>query len=1127
VHQPGSQVASNRATRQRLSQLTRLFAARLFVRTTLISLGVWFLIGSGHADTPIECKIELLREKAHSEKLQRTFQSWPVEVEQLPTRLTSLRRCLKKQFRWTVRPDDPRDIGFRQATGESALAHLSDLAMMLRHGGAAELAVTIQRHVVMRQSSEPAAVQLYSHSRLALLQLENEQHEQALVTVQGAEVFLADSDVHAQAEYYDVAGLIRLAIGQREAALESHQKAIRLLQFAGPSPQLAESTSNAGNAHYYLDRMEPARDLNREAALMRVDLYEENHPAHAESRHNLATVFGALGEHQTAINLQQSALNTRRSAYGNRHPLVAASLNNLALLLSQQGKQDDALRNIELACRLVLDLFTEDSLRAATCYHNLAYHLKRLGRYAEALEKQQRALDIRTRHLPSPHPRIANSLDNLGQLYYALGDSSKQLDYLLQAYHQRQQLYQDGHTDLANSLNNVGFAHAVRGDLELAREFIESGLRMREAIPDHPGVHQEIAIGKSNLGHVQLLLGNSTVARQLNTEAMLLLQGTDGDTSERNLFAQIYNNLAEIARVEEQYEECEELLLKALALLDGHGDTLTRIKIISNMAHTQYQLQNLDLAILYQKKAVNQVLRQRIDLSERQTSLYLQSHNDLFRRLTKWLVEADRLEEANHVLDTMDMFQHQQLTRASQQAGDISLSEDEQEMDTGLQHLLARITRSIGSLLADDSESVDAEFLRKHAKIGGGEKKSPLNDKIPDCSVIPSAQNNEKLTVSARYAVYDDELLIIMEAGEHRQSCVRPISRVRLSALVADFRESVMLGRSEHYEDDLSLNQYLYQLLFRPLVQFIGDQIPERVIVNPDAAISFLPFAALHDGNMFVGARFPLIRRTGTFDNRQNGIRKPRIAGFGLSTQHEVSHESGALPWVRVELDEVIDTGLPDLGIMPGEMYLDEKFVPQRYYDTLRRRSFNILHLTGHFVFRHGSLRTSYFQTGDGRYLYADRVIRGKPERKDALDGVDILMLPSCETALGSSDIARLGSERLPKERHFEGESLATEAMVSGAKTVIASLWKVNDASTANFVGRFYAYLEHGETIPHALMYTRRDFIERQLRCVDAVERVRRQYQHDPFLQQNIKTSGCAYAWNRPYYWAGLALFGS
>jgi len=1106
----------------------RLPAIRLALTTLLFSLIVSLLVPvTGHAES--DCDIGTLRSETLERQLSDILIKWPIDSQVLPSTLAELMKCLDTQIPWTAREDDTRDIRFRvdADTPINSIERLSDLAMMLRHRGAYQLAVQLQQQVTMRFPDNNVELQLSSQSRLALLQQENEQLNEALTTLHTAEQLLSQASIAAQAEYHDVYGRVLGALGQWDEALKAHKNAIKLLQPTSPSVALAEAISNAGNAHYYKSRLEQARDLSREAALMRELLYSPEHPINAESQHNLATIFGALGQLQAAVDLQQSALKKRRAAYGDRHPIVASSLNNLALLFSQQGEQERALKLINQACQIVFDFYNADSLRAATCYHNQSYHLKRLGRYAEALQKQLKTLDIRQKHLPSPHPRIANALDNLGQLYYALGDTSKQLTNLQQAYDQRQQLYTDDHEDLANSLNNVGFAHAVRGDLEQAQRFIEAALAMRERLSKMDNANRDIAIaiGKSNLGHVELLLGNTERAVLLNTDALQLLQASDGVVVVH--FAQIYNNLAEIARSERRYQDAEGLLLKALALLGGRREPLLQAKIESNMAYTLYQLARLDLAILYQKNAVNRVMRQRTDLSAEQSSLYLRSHEDWFRRLAKWLIEAKRLKEANQVLDTMDIFQHRQFVRSEQQPVDIALSQQEQASDTGLQSLLLRISENISDWLSGDIETINEDVRQRHRSLVENEKKRSEYDHIPDCKVIPAANSSEVQTFIARYAVFEEELLITMEAGEQRQSCRRSIARSHLASMVADFRDSILTGRSADYRGDLRLNQQLYQLLFKPLAQFIGNQTPEQVVVNPDSAISFIPFSALHDGQMYIGARYPLMRRTGPFNNDHLTLQQPRIAGFGLSEEHKVAYEAGALPWVRVELDEVIDTGIPDVGILPGEMYLDDRFVPQQYYDTLQRQAFNILHLTGHFVFQYGSLSTSFFQTGDGQYLFADRLIRGKPESDSALDGVEILMLPSCDTALGNSDIARLGSERLPRERHYEGESLATEAMISGARTVVASLWKINDASTANFVRRFYAYLESGTEIPRALMYTRRDFIEQQLRCIDAVNDVRRQYRHDPFLQQNINVNGCTYDWNRPYFWAGLTLFGN
>ena len=95
----------------------------------------------------------------------------------------------------------------------------------------------------------------------------------------------------------------------------------------------------------------------------------------------------------------------------------------------------------------------------------------------------------------------------------------------------------------------------------------------------------------------------------------------------------------------------------------------------------------------------------------------------------------------------------------------------------------------------------------------------------------------------------------------------------------------------------------------------------------------------------------------------------------------------------------------------------------------------------------------------------------------------DLVVLSACESALGQ-DLASEGIIGLP--RAF---------LHAGAKSVIASLWKVNDEATAKLMANMYARIERGETPSSALRNAQLDMLKDD-------------------------------QWSKPYYWAAFVLQG-
>jgi CHAT domain-containing protein len=84
-----------------------------------------------------------------------------------------------------------------------------------------------------------------------------------------------------------------------------------------------------------------------------------------------------------------------------------------------------------------------------------------------------------------------------------------------------------------------------------------------------------------------------------------------------------------------------------------------------------------------------------------------------------------------------------------------------------------------------------------------------------------------------------------------------------------------------------------------------------------------------------------------------------------------------------------------------------------------------------------------------------------------------LVFLSGCETGLG------LGSNS-PFEQGSEQGSLAQAFLIAGARNVVATLWRVPDASTAKLAESFYRELGSGASPDEALARAQRESIRRQ-----------------------------------------------
>ena len=126
--------------------------------------------------------------------------------------------------------------------------------------------------------------------------------------------------------------------------------------------------------------------------------------------------------------------------------------------------------------------------------------------------------------------------------------------------------------------------------------------------------------------------------------------------------------------------------------------------------------------------------------------------------------------------------------------------------------------------------------------------------------------------------------------------------------------------------------------------------------------------------------------------------------------------------------------------MLPGVQLLDEQFTGDQLSELLESGDYPVVHLASHFVFK-GNEVDSYLLLGNGEKLNLyDFKIGDYP-----MIDVDLLTLSACETAVG---------ETASNGREIEG--FGAMAQQAGAKSVLATLWSVEDKSTALFMKMMY-----------------------------------------------------------------------
>lgn len=282
-------------------------------------------------------------------------------------------------------------------------------------------------------------------------------------------------------------------------------------------------------------------------------------------------------------------------------------------------------------------------------------------------------------------------------------------------------------------------------------------------------------------------------------------------------------------------------------------------------------------------------------------------------------------------------------------------------------------------------------------------------------------------------------------------------------------------------EEVLPPAQKVYDWLLRPIeTELQRFQIKTLVFVL-DGFLRSLPMSVLHDGEKFIIEKYNIALTPGLQLFESRNLPPQQLKGLigGLT---QARQGFSALPAVETEIARISN-------FVKTQTLLNEEFTRPQIQNKIESAPFSVIHLATHGQFSSKAEDTFLLTWKNrinvkdlGKWLKSpssqlrDRRTRGEGQP------IELLVLSACQTAKGDNRAA-LG--------------LAGIAVRSGARSTLATLWSVQDKSTADLISEFYRVLsQNGTTKAQALAQAQLSLLKNP------------QYQH-------------------PYYWSGFVLVGN
>lgn len=901
---------------------------------------------------------------------------------------------------------------------------------------------------------------------------------------------------------------VRRAVAIREAADATHPALARALGLL--VDQLWFEGDLLGS------RTAAARAVSIAEATLRAD-----HPTLASSLRDLASTLGDLGDLDASLQLKTRAFAMAERNFGPRHHVTAEYLNGLGLSELRHGDYPAARRHLQEAVTILERRYGPYHEYVATSLSVLALVNARIGDYPASQRDLERAVAIHARVGGPNHPFVALALTELATVNIEEGRPRQAQALLGRALAIREKNLGPDHRDVARTLADLASTNAALGRLTRAQALATRALGIWERLdtPDAP----EFATVLALYADLQARRGDHAAARGYYTRALAIRAKVFGESNP--LYAEAQVGLATaLAHLGDG------TALGAAAQAEARGRNHLRLMLRSlperqALQYAAARPRGLDLILSLASatpaagpEAVDGLIRSRalvLDEIAARRSAGRAGDDDADGARTAMTSAQQRL--ANLLVrgpGSMPLAQYGSLVESARQEGEAAeqtLAERSADFRTERGRAQLGAEQVVAALPADSALVSIARYDR-----------TPL--------VATDSRSTPARSTRAAPRIIPSYIAFVIRPGQPMATV--PLGTVQaIDTLVSQWRidvaaETIPVSRTapESARTSRPSGLALRRRIWDRLAVHIGDA--RRVFVVPDGSLSLVPFAALPIGQRsYLIERGPVIHYLSAERDMVPTVvtRSPTglLALGGASFDDRTVFRAGSRPSVSVTTTPgrriVRGTSLPCGGLQsvafeplvgtrqevrdlsalwPAEAGPSQVLIGRDASEAALKRDapgHRVLHLATHGFFLGGECASAPSGTrgvggltsagarrpAENPLLLSGLALAGANRRASAgpdeddgiltaeevasldLSSVEWAVLSACDTGVGE---IRAGEGVFGLRRAFQ---------VAGARTVVMSLWSVDDQATRAWMrtlyeGRFLRQLSTADAVHEA-----------------------------------------------------------
>lgn len=848
------------------------------------------------------------------------------------------------------------------------------------------------------------------------------------------------------ADSYNNLGNCYFAQGRYRQAEEHHVHAYRIRKKSLPPnhPDLAVSLSNLGNCYYAIGDFEKAEQQHRAALELRTRIFGESHPKTAASWNALGKCAAARSDARDAIRLFEKSLDLRRKKLGDRHPAIADSYESIGDVLADKGDTRQALRYYRQAIQLRSDALGAQHPGVALLLDKCGLCLQMQEDFQQAADMHRQAIERLATVLDASHPYLAEVHTNLGNCLF------------------RQKMFSEALAQYDMSRSIILFAGSGRNTL-LAASYNNSGLCLLESgQPGAAQVYFQKAVATSthrrdsisylnNSSRAYMLEGRWTDAEQNMERALALLEFKTGSIPLR-------------------YQ------MELLSVLTTRAELTTRKGAALEQRISAYE-KALEVADFVQLNYVDPEMRSRVN-----EQLFRFFEEAIGTYVDAWKVtgKIGFFEKAFDISERGKSLLLVESVRRSNPAHiagvPAKLLQEEVEWQRNLQRLNNR------NPAQDSPEDFDRliEWQAQREKfLQRIEKEYPAFYELKYSSLPVSLPKIQQELLAADQAMIEyftgDSSIWVFVVTKSIFDVVEIRKDFPLDEWVLGIRRAINDYPKSSGEQLDQCNRHFSEYAFNLYDRLIGTilrrhTLPGRWMIVPDGALHYLPFEVLlrqrpanpdrYKNHAYLLRDYQLsYSYSATFWDALKKRKHRNSEKTLLAIAPDFNDNSFWLSNLRYNLSEAQHVA----SLYGGELLQKEQATKEAFLS--RAGQFRLLLLATHGEAnpRNGEYSwlafTEVKDTLDNELLYANDLYGLSLE-------ADLVVLSACETGVG-------------EYRRGEGIlSLAWGFFYAGARSLVPTLWSVDDARNSEIVKRFFDLLKSGKPAEEALHRAKLDFLE-------------------------------------------------